>query len=180
MGLVSLYSFAICRDFSEFVGVSVKELVKAIGESRANGNGPTPPETPRRLSRSSSPKNPQGGSPRFHSPSSSPVPIPGTYTTLLSNSKIAPILSTTDSFHVFFYFILSSLIFSFFSLFLTCDLILNLVHSRVCLTSHFWHRNWSEEGIISEAERPDNDIRKIICIASNGFIFFYPFRERNH
>ncbi|XP_026302017.1 E3 ubiquitin-protein ligase MYCBP2 isoform X8 [Apis mellifera] len=70
-------NFAICRDFSEFVGVSVKELVKAIGESRANGNGPTPPETPRRLSRSSSPKNPQGGSPRFHSPSSSPVPIPG-------------------------------------------------------------------------------------------------------
>lgn len=56
--------------------MSVKELVKAIGESRANGNGPTPPETPRRLSRSSSPKNPQGGSPRFHSPSSSPVPIP--------------------------------------------------------------------------------------------------------
>ncbi|XP_017881860.2 E3 ubiquitin-protein ligase MYCBP2-like isoform X6 [Ceratina calcarata] len=52
-------SFGICRDFSEFVGVSVKELVKAIGESRANGNGPTPPETPRRLSRSSSPKNPQ-------------------------------------------------------------------------------------------------------------------------
>ncbi|XP_043522651.1 E3 ubiquitin-protein ligase highwire-like [Frieseomelitta varia] len=69
-------SFGICRDFSEFVGVSVKELVKAIGESRANGNGPTPPETPRRLSRSSSPKNPQGGSPRFQSPSSSPVPIP--------------------------------------------------------------------------------------------------------
>ncbi|XP_076287336.1 MYC binding protein highwire isoform X6 [Lasioglossum baleicum] len=70
-------SFGICRDFSEFVGVSVKELVKAIGESRANGNGPTPPETPRRLSRSSSPKNPQGGSPRIHSPSSSPVQIPG-------------------------------------------------------------------------------------------------------
>ncbi|XP_034938609.1 E3 ubiquitin-protein ligase MYCBP2-like isoform X2 [Chelonus insularis] len=64
------------RDFTEFVGVSVKELVKAIGESRANGNGVTPPETPRRLSRSSSPKNPQGGSPRFHSRSSSPVPIP--------------------------------------------------------------------------------------------------------
>lgn len=69
----------IFRDFSEFVGVSVKELVKAMGESRANGNGATPPETPRRMSRSSSPKNPQGGSPRFHSPSSSPVPIPGMY-----------------------------------------------------------------------------------------------------
>ncbi|XP_074101339.1 MYC binding protein highwire isoform X2 [Cotesia typhae] len=64
------------RDFSEFVGVSVKELVKAMGESRANGNGATPPETPRRLSRSSSPKNPQGGSPRLHSRSSSPVAIP--------------------------------------------------------------------------------------------------------
>ncbi|XP_043286736.1 E3 ubiquitin-protein ligase MYCBP2 isoform X2 [Venturia canescens] len=64
------------RDFSEFVGVSVKELVKAMGESRANGNGATPPETPRRLSRSSSPKNPQGGSPRFLSRSSSPVAIP--------------------------------------------------------------------------------------------------------
>ncbi|XP_014476551.1 PREDICTED: E3 ubiquitin-protein ligase MYCBP2 isoform X3 [Dinoponera quadriceps] len=52
------------RDFSEFVGVSVKELVKAMGESRANGNGATPPETPRRTSRSSSPKNPQAGSSR--------------------------------------------------------------------------------------------------------------------
>ncbi|XP_032681446.1 E3 ubiquitin-protein ligase MYCBP2 isoform X15 [Odontomachus brunneus] len=52
------------RDFSEFVGVSVKELVKAMGESRANGNGATPPETPRRMSRSSSPKNPQAGSSR--------------------------------------------------------------------------------------------------------------------
>ncbi|XP_032681445.1 E3 ubiquitin-protein ligase MYCBP2 isoform X14 [Odontomachus brunneus] len=68
------------RDFSEFVGVSVKELVKAMGESRANGNGATPPETPRRMSRSSSPKNPQGGSPRFRSPSSSPVPIPAVRT----------------------------------------------------------------------------------------------------
>ncbi|XP_046604041.1 E3 ubiquitin-protein ligase MYCBP2 isoform X2 [Neodiprion virginianus] len=64
------------KDIPEFVGVSVKELVKAIGESRANGNGSTPPETPRRTSRSSSPKNTQGGSPRIHSRSSSPVPIP--------------------------------------------------------------------------------------------------------
>ncbi|XP_066580931.1 E3 ubiquitin-protein ligase MYCBP2 [Prorops nasuta] len=64
------------RDFSEFFGVSVKELVKAMGESRTNGNGVTPPGTPRRMSRSSSPKNPQGNSPRFRSPSSSPVPIP--------------------------------------------------------------------------------------------------------
>ncbi|KAG7189537.1 hypothetical protein KM043_017228 [Ampulex compressa] len=66
-----------CRDFPEFVGVSVKDLVKAMGESRLNGNTVTPPETPRRMSRSSSPKNTQGGSPRFHSRSSSPVPIPG-------------------------------------------------------------------------------------------------------
>ena len=40
----------------ELQGVSVKELVKVIGESRANGNGVTPPDTPRRqLSRSASP-----------------------------------------------------------------------------------------------------------------------------
>jgi len=30
----------------ELQGVSVKELVKVIGESRANGNGVTPPGTP--------------------------------------------------------------------------------------------------------------------------------------
>ena len=30
----------------ELQGVSVRELVKAIGESRANGNGTTPPRTP--------------------------------------------------------------------------------------------------------------------------------------
>lgn len=83
----------ILRDFSEFVGVSVKELVKAMGESRANGNGATPPETPRRMSRSSSPKNPQGGSPRFHSPSSSPVPIPGTYVLFV-------LLNTCDYFSI--------------------------------------------------------------------------------
>ena len=29
--LVSSYSFGICRDFSEFVGVSVKELVESDG-----------------------------------------------------------------------------------------------------------------------------------------------------
>lgn len=53
-------------------GVSVKELVKAIGESRANGNGVTPPDTPKRSA------SPRGGiSPRISSRSSSPVPIPG-------------------------------------------------------------------------------------------------------
>ncbi|KAK6172343.1 hypothetical protein SNE40_016020 [Patella caerulea] len=44
----------------ELQGVAVKELVKALGESRANGNGPTPnsspPGSPKRTSRSSSPK----------------------------------------------------------------------------------------------------------------------------
>ncbi|XP_069950165.1 E3 ubiquitin-protein ligase MYCBP2 isoform X3 [Cherax quadricarinatus] len=78
----------------ELQGVSVKELVKAIGESRANGNGATPPRTPpatpKRLSRSSSPRaigvgssgsagviQGSGTSPRQISRSSSPVPIPG-------------------------------------------------------------------------------------------------------
>ena len=52
----------------ELQGVSVRELVKAIGESRANGNGTTPPRTPpptpRKMprSRSSSPRVlPPGG-----------------------------------------------------------------------------------------------------------------------
>lgn len=66
-----LYTF---RDLPpELVGVSVKDLVKAIGESRANGNGITPPDTPRRLSRSSSPHVSRPTDSR----SSSPVPIPG-------------------------------------------------------------------------------------------------------
>ncbi|CAH1777009.1 unnamed protein product [Owenia fusiformis] len=51
----------------ELQGVSVKELVKALGESRANGNGATPPMTPpgtpKKSSRNSSPR------------SSSPMPI---------------------------------------------------------------------------------------------------------
>ncbi|RZF32318.1 hypothetical protein LSTR_LSTR001782 [Laodelphax striatellus] len=47
---------AVNRDVPpELMGVSVKELVRAIGESRANGNGVTPPDSPRRSSRSSSP-----------------------------------------------------------------------------------------------------------------------------
>lgn len=160
MGLVSLYSFAICRDFSEFVGVSVKELVKAIGESRANGNGPTPPETPRRLSRSSSPKNPQGGSPRFHSPSSSPVPIPGTYTFQLENR--------CNTLRDRLFRRLSSLFFSFF--FLTCDLILNLslVHSRVCLTSHFWHRNFGPRR--ESFQKLKDPITRKMYSRSNGYI----------
>ncbi|KAF6200677.1 hypothetical protein GE061_005120 [Apolygus lucorum] len=56
----------------ELLGVSVKELVKAIGESRANGNGATPPGTPRKASRSSSPLPVS----RTQSTSSSPLPIP--------------------------------------------------------------------------------------------------------
>lgn len=75
--LKSINKISYYRDFSELVGVSVKELVKAMGESRANGNGSTPPETPRRMSRSSSPKNPPTSSSRPYSRSSSPVQIPG-------------------------------------------------------------------------------------------------------
>lgn len=54
----------------EYSGVSVKDLVKAIGESRANGNGVTPPDTPKR---SCSPRN---ASPKLGSRCSSPVSIP--------------------------------------------------------------------------------------------------------
>lgn len=62
----------------ELVGVSVKDLVKAIGESSTNGNGAsTPPSTPKRMSRSSSPKVPLVPSLQRASSSSSPVPIPG-------------------------------------------------------------------------------------------------------
>lgn len=57
---------------AELSGVSVKELVKAIGESRANGNGITPPDTPRR---STSPRN--MSSPKVLTRSSSPIAIPG-------------------------------------------------------------------------------------------------------
>ncbi|KAL4230611.1 E3 ubiquitin-protein ligase mycbp2 [Mactra antiquata] len=56
-------------------GVSVKDLVKALGESQANGNGPTPvpspPGSPKKQSRSSSPQatlEKQQGSPRSGSP----------------------------------------------------------------------------------------------------------------
>lgn len=52
--------------------MNVKELVKAIGESRANGNGATPPDTPKRSN------SPRAGhlSPKPMSRSSSPVAIP--------------------------------------------------------------------------------------------------------
>ncbi|XP_054723026.1 E3 ubiquitin-protein ligase MYCBP2-like [Uloborus diversus] len=67
---------------SELQTVSVKELVKAIGESRANGNAATPPRTPpntppvpHRGSRSGSPMH-SSGSPKLPSRrSSSPIPI---------------------------------------------------------------------------------------------------------
>ncbi|KAL3209805.1 hypothetical protein MRX96_037617 [Rhipicephalus microplus] len=57
----------------ELRGVSVRDLVRAIGESRANGNGATPPGTPPatppvRRRRSSANSKPAA---------SSPVPIPG-------------------------------------------------------------------------------------------------------
>ena len=56
----------------ELIGVSVKELVKVIGESRANGNGVTPPGTPAtpRRSASSRSASPQVSSSRGSSPSS--------------------------------------------------------------------------------------------------------------
>lgn len=62
----------VFSDGSEFSGVSVKDLVKAIGESRANGNGVTPPDTPKRSI------SPRAGylSPKHASRSSSPVAIP--------------------------------------------------------------------------------------------------------
>lgn len=53
----------------ELIGVSVKELVKVIGESRANGNGVTPPGTPGTPRKSRSPASPQVSS-RGSSPSS--------------------------------------------------------------------------------------------------------------
>ena len=62
----------------ELQGVSVKELVKVIGASRANGNGVTPPGTPGtpRKSRSCSPAPAALGSLSFNrSRSSSPISI---------------------------------------------------------------------------------------------------------
>ncbi|XP_064481849.1 E3 ubiquitin-protein ligase MYCBP2-like [Ornithodoros turicata] len=58
----------------ELRGVSVRELVRAIGESRANGNGVTPPHTPP----STPPVRRRGSSASTEmARSSSPVPIPG-------------------------------------------------------------------------------------------------------
>lgn len=65
---------------SEFMGVSVKDLVKAIGESRVNGNGVTPPSTPPRTksSRSSSPKPILRHLGMYGNPASVPIAVPGT------------------------------------------------------------------------------------------------------
>ncbi|XP_041356631.1 E3 ubiquitin-protein ligase MYCBP2-like isoform X3 [Gigantopelta aegis] len=56
----------------ELLGVSVRELVNALGESRANGNGPTPnpspPGSPRQNSRSNSPKASSDSGSRSGSP----------------------------------------------------------------------------------------------------------------
>ena len=61
----------------ELQGVSVKELVKVIGASRANGNGVTPPGTPGtpRKSRSCSPAPAALGALSIRSRSSSPISI---------------------------------------------------------------------------------------------------------
>lgn len=86
---------SLSRDIPpELQGVSVKELVKAIGESRVNGNALTPPRTPpntppvpRRTSRSASPMA-APGSPRLSSSrSSSPIAIPVTR----SNSEVGAV-----------------------------------------------------------------------------------------
>lgn len=99
------FTSSLSRDIPpELQGVSVKDLVKAIGESRANGNGATPPRTPpatpKRLSRSSSPRavgvgpsgnvgviSGSGTSPRQISRSSSPVPIPGMHVRYFAHKK---------------------------------------------------------------------------------------------
>lgn len=86
--------FPVSKDIPpELHSVSVKELVKAIGESRANGNAATPPRTPpntppvpHRGSRSNSPLHPSG-SPKLPSRrSSSPIPI-ATMPVTRSNSE---------------------------------------------------------------------------------------------
>lgn len=71
-------AFPINKDIPpELQGVSVKELVKVIGASRANGNGVTPPSTPGtpRKSRSVSPAGPVSQLAFSRSRSSSPMPI---------------------------------------------------------------------------------------------------------
>ena len=71
-------AFPINKDIPpELQGVSVKELVKVIGASRANGNGVTPPSTPGtpRKSRSVSPAGPVSQLAFSRSRSSSPISI---------------------------------------------------------------------------------------------------------
>ena len=70
--------FPVNKDIPpELQGVSVKELVKVIGASRANGNGVTPPSTPGtpRKSRSASPAGPVSQLAFSRSRSSSPISI---------------------------------------------------------------------------------------------------------
>lgn len=64
----------------ELMTVSVKDLVKAIGESRANGNGVTPPNTPPRprASQSTSPKPVMHHVTYRGRSGSSPISIPST------------------------------------------------------------------------------------------------------
>ena len=71
-------AFPVNKDIPpELQGVSVKELVKVIGASRANGNGVTPPSTPGtpRKSRSASPAGPVSQLAVSRSRSSSPISI---------------------------------------------------------------------------------------------------------
>ena len=80
----------------ELMGVSVKELVKVIGESRANGNGVTPPGTPatpkRAASRSASPQVSSRGS----SPSSVRLTTGSVLTTAQRATSKSPLSASHD------------------------------------------------------------------------------------
>lgn len=90
----------ICKEAipAELQRVSVKEFVKAISESRANGNAASPPRTPpntppvpHRGSRSASPMH-TASSPKLPSRrSSSPIQILGP-PIMRSGSEVAPIM----------------------------------------------------------------------------------------
>jgi E3 ubiquitin-protein ligase MYCBP2 len=93
----------------ELQGVSVKELVKVIGESRANGNGVTPPGTPKSQRRASRPCSPQVSRSQSSSPasvrsgqtavSSQPIAVAASKTSLSQSplSAEASMLNRQDS-----------------------------------------------------------------------------------
>ncbi|GAB6023050.1 hypothetical protein CHUAL_007142 [Chamberlinius hualienensis] len=77
----------------ELIGVSVKELVKVLGESRVNGNEATPPHTPPgtppRRSRSSSPKH-VGGTTESNAVQIQPVESVKSGTFVCDSSESSP------------------------------------------------------------------------------------------